>query len=183
MSIDRDEWIAGRVAAVHVRTPAAYRGLHIENGEILEWADSLLTRTGGVSGGALLLFGPKGTGKTGNAWAVWPHLIRKGFIGSWRATSEVDYLSECINDKPTAALARSVKVLLLDDVGAYTPSDWSRAQLLALVDARWSATLPTIVTTNLTEAQFAQHLGDRAASRLANGGAFVTLTGADRRIA
>lgn len=180
--IDRDEWIAGRVAAVQVRTPAAYRGLEVEHPEILSWADGLL-RFGGVAGGALVLCGPKGTGKTGNAWAVWPHLIRKGFIGSWRATSETDYLSDCINDRGTAALAKSAKVLLLDDVGAVNPTDYGRAQLLALFDTRWSATLPTIVTTNLTERQIAAHVGDRATSRLANLGTFVTLTGSDRRIA
>lgn len=181
--IDRDEWIAGRVAAVRSRTPAAYRGLEVEHPVILSWADGLLNRFGGCSGGALVLCGPKGTGKTGNAWAVWPYLIRKGLVGSWRATSETDYLSDCINDRSTAAIAKSAKVLLLDDVGAVAPNDYGRAQLLALFDARWSATLPTIVTTNLTETQLARHIGDRATSRLANLGTFVTLTGRDRRIA
>jgi DNA replication protein DnaC len=181
--IDRDVWIAGRLAAVEARMPAAYRGLKVEDPTVAAWADKILNRGGGATGGALLLFGPRGTGKTGNAWAVWPYLISRGFVGTWRATTEVDYLSDCINDKTQAAVAKTAKVLLLDDVGAYSPSDWSRAQLLALVDARWTATLPTIVTSNLTESQFAQHLGDRTTSRLANLGTFVTLTGADRRIA
>lgn len=48
----------------------------------------------------------------------------------------------------TSKHARSVPVLMLDDLGSMSLSDWRYAQLFRLIDARHSAGLPTIITSN-----------------------------------
>lgn len=179
MTTDFDTWVEAREAAVRARMPAQYRTCDVEHPEVRDWCSRVL----GGHAVSLLLQGPKGTGKTGNAWAAWPHLIRLGWVGVWKATTEVDYLDGLINDKAMAGPLRRADVLLLDDVGAAAVSDWSRSRVFALIDARWLAGRPTILTTNLTAQQLSQHLGDRAASRIASEAAVVTLTGADRRLA
>lgn len=176
---DFEAWVRDRETAVRARMPVQYTDCHVEHQEIRDWCSRVLTG----HGSSLLLQGPKGTGKTGNAWAAWPHLIRLGWVGSWKATTEVDYLDGLLSDKTTAGAFRRCQVLLLDDVGTASVSDWSRSRVFALIDARWLSGLPTILTTNLTAAQLAQHLGDRAASRLAAEATVLTMPGADRRLA
>ena len=177
--MNREEWIDARVHAAARRLPAPYAGLALEHDGIRDWCSAVVTGTAR----ALVITGPKGTGKTGNAWLAYPYLMSLGWVGRFRALTEVDYLDSCLGDGSTAARAKWAGVLLFDDIGGGTVSDWSRSRVLSLLDTRWSAGLPTIVTTNLTESQLAAHLGDRAASRLADRARLVTLTGPDRRLA
>lgn len=179
MTVDFEAWASSRETAVRSRMPVQYQSCHVEHPEIRDWCSRVLSG----AGASLLLQGPKGTGKTGNAWACWPHLIRLGWVGSWKATTEVDYLDGLLSDKVTAAVFRRCRVLLLDDIGSAAVSDWSRSRIFALIDARWISGLPTIITTNLPAAQLTQHLGDRASSRLASEATVLTLAGADRRLA
>jgi DNA replication protein DnaC len=177
--MNRDEWIQARVAAASERIPAQYRGLSLESEQVRNWCEEIIDGTGG----ALVLAGPKGTGKTGNAWTAYLHLLGLGWVGKFRGLTEVDYLDSCLRDGEEASRARAVDLLLLDDVGGAKVSDWSRSRMLALIDTRWLAKKPTIVTTNLPEDQLAAHLGDRVTSRLADRAHLVTLTGSDRRLA
>jgi DNA replication protein DnaC len=177
--VNREDWIVSRVAAVTRRLPAVYQDLRLEHAEVTEWCVEVLTG----SARSLLLVGPKGTGKTACGWLAYPHLVALGWVGKFFAVTEVDFLDSCLHDPHSRSQARSADVLLLDDLGGASVSDWSRSRLLSLLHARWLDRAPTIVTTNLTQPQLLAHLGDRASSRLADGARMVTLTGADRRIA
>lgn len=81
--------------------------------------------------------------------------------------------------------ATRVGVLLLDDVGAERPTDWTAERLAAVVDRRWLDELPIVATTNLTlgpKGQLIEAVGERTYSRLVGSGAVVLrMTGADRR--
>lgn len=174
------EWTAIRLRAVRAKLPAAFADVEVEHPDVLAWCRGL--QQGKPD--ALLLHGSVGTGKTGNAWACWPYLIGLGWAGAFRATTEQGYLDALLpgGDRQTAAEAETADLLLLDDVGAASVSDWSRSRLFALLDARWTQGLPTIVTSNLSQKRLAEHIGERATSRLGQHLTVVTLTGRDRRL-
>ena len=73
-------------------------------------------------------------------------------------------------------------VLLIDDVGAEKISDWSRQIFYTLIDRRYVNMKPTITTSNLNMAEFAEKFDDRVASRIADMGEIITLSGKDRRL-
>ncbi len=177
--MNRDEWITVRLAALDERMPAPYRGLSLTDEAVQAWCQSVAAGTGR----ALVLAGPKGTGKTATAWLAYRRLISLGWTGTYKAVTEVNYLESCLHDGIAASGAKAAALLLHDDIGGQAVSDWSRSRLLSLLDTRWLASVPTIVTTNLIEHELEMHLGDRATSRLAHRATFVTLAGVDRRLA
>lgn len=64
--------------------------------------------------------------------------------------------------------AMLAQVLLLDDLGAEKPSTWTQKELMIILDERYRANKPTIITTNLmlNDSELRGTCGDRAYSRL-----------------
>lgn len=128
----------------------------------------------------LVLLGPTGTGKTHTAAAVAAYIAGRTTIGYWSAAAILHML------RPDGGgrlddFAR-VGLLVVDDAGAERMTDWAAEQFTSLVDARWNAELPTIVTSNLSPTDLRDHLGARAWSRLTGTGSLVIrLAGADLR--
>lgn len=102
-------------------------------------------------GKGLLLYGHCGTGKTYAACEVANALIDKGYsvlvtnfarvLNSLQGTYEKqDYIDE-IN---------SNSLLILDDLGIERDTPFAREQVYNIIDARYRAGLPMIITTNLT---------------------------------
>lgn len=102
-------------------------------------------------GKGLLLYGHCGTGKTYAACEVANALIDKGYsvlvtnfarvLNSLQGTFEKqDYIDE-IN---------SNSLLVLDDLGIERDTPFAREQVYNIIDARYRAGLPMIITTNLT---------------------------------
>lgn len=88
------------------------------------------------------------------------------------------------------ARARACDVLVLDDLGKEQASDWSVATLFELIDARYRAERPTVVTSNFNRAQIARRMGERdrsaamaIASRLSERSQLIDMDGSDRRLA
>ena len=73
-------------------------------------------------------------------------------------------------------------LLVLDDLGAEKPSEWSNGVLYLIVNARYSAMRKTIVSSNFTLDEVGEKIGDRIASRLAGMGSIIQLLGPDRRL-
>jgi DNA replication protein DnaC len=156
----------------------------------------------------LILAGPKGTGKTHAAWALFAHhatnatwdTLRAGAAVFWSLPQLLDRLRPGNEEytKPSASAwegssgvphridhmhsAQHSPLLILDDVGAERLTDWGREQLFLLIDHRYNQMLPTIVTTNLTPAELKQNIGDRIADRLVQGALLVPMTGQSRRV-
>lgn len=61
---------------------------------------------------------------------------------------------------------RGIGILALDDVGLEKSSDFAATELTDLVDERLNYGRPTIIATNKTKEQMADHLGERIASRI-----------------
>jgi DNA replication protein DnaC len=102
-------------------------------------------------GKGLLLYGQCGTGKTYAACEVANALIDKGYsvlvtnfarvLNSLQGTfDKQDYIDE-IN---------SNALLVLDDLGIERDTQYAKEQVFNIIDARYRAGLPMIITTNLT---------------------------------
>lgn len=129
----------------------------------------------------LLLGGRTGSGKTWSCWKAVETLLWNGWRGTWRITSAYELLRIVMPPVDEPALDRLARadLLVIDDLGSMKVTDWSSAHLHGLVDHRWSRKLPMIVTTNVPD--IGELVGERIASRLADGMESVALTGHDLR--
>lgn len=132
----------------------------------------------------LLLLGPHGSGKTHLAVAILRAAIARGTRGVFldcgnmleqvKATFGTNYRAEAYQ----AAMENDL--VLFDDLGAQTGSDWVKDTIGAVISHRYNEGLATIVTTNVHPDDFAERLGDRVASRLRQMCRFVQIpAGAD----
>lgn len=165
---------------------------------IAEWV------TKGREAEGLYITGPVGTGKTQAAYAAlaaWctttgtmPSQARvtenygvtnrtKPTVVFTRATTFFDELRpgndrnrQLVNDCQMADL------LIIDDIGAEKPSEWTAEKLYEVVDERYAQANPFIVTSNVPPKALADQVGHRVASRFAEICEVVPMTGPDRRL-
>ena len=132
----------------------------------------------------LALVGPVGTGKSWQVWHAALLAVEHGLLGRVDVVGAEDFAARTApadgngHHQSRAAMA-SARLLVLDDVGVNRSSAWFVESLYAVVNPRYDALLPTVVTSNL--ADLASVLGDRVASRLAHNLVTVVLDGPDRR--
>jgi DNA replication protein DnaC len=119
--------------------------------------------------GWLLLQGGYGTGKTHLAAAVANFVLSLGFSVLFLTVPDLlDWLragfeageDESYNDRFEEI--RSVKLLVLDDLGTQNATPWACEKLYQIINHRYSLRLPTLVTTN----QDLSEIDARIASRL-----------------
>lgn len=145
------------------------------------------------AGRNLLTLGSVGTGKSRAAVAACrrSHFHHDQTVEFWPVVELLDRLRP---GGPPDALEQAMRadMLILDDIGAERPTDWTAERLYALVNRRWLEERPTIGTTNLPLTRRSAGLGyegpvldevigDRMFSRLVGGASLVLLSGPDRR--
>lgn len=125
------------------------------------------------TGRGLILMGAVGCGKTHLGCAVLNCALADGYRAAyWNVPQQLELLMPGnageldqmhILDKALAA-----QVLLLDDLGAEKSSEWTRKELMVILDERYRENRPTVVTSNLmlTDGELRRTCGDRAYSRL-----------------
>lgn len=154
----------------------------------------------------LFFAGPLGTGKTCTAYAALAHWClatltppRAPEVVVTRATALFDELrpgSDGVRQRIVEC--QDAALLVLDDVGAEKPSEWTVEKLYEIVDERYARRRPLIVTSNVPPgvpsvppgpdgtrrgpSVLALHVGDRVESRLAEMCSVVAMTGGDRRL-
>lgn len=131
----------------------------------------------------ILLTGSTGTGKTKLACLIANEIIRCNYTPRmtviFKRSADIQReFKDCWNkssvESDIAYLARlgRATVLIIDEVGegdtgfSDKAADADRERLSDLIDRRYKAGLPTIITTNLTPNDFYAHVGHRAADRL-----------------
>ena len=113
---------------------------------------------------SLYIAGDVGVGKTFLASSLCTDLIRRGHRVLWRNVSEIRSCFDDRKTKETEVIARFVRprVLVLDDLGKERPTEWALEQLFSVVNSRYDAGLPLIVTTNYGSADLVRRLTPRA---------------------
>lgn len=76
---------------------------------------------------------------------------------------------------------QSVKLLILDDMGAEKTSDWVNEKLFEIIDYRYNEELPMLVTTNLVPEELKKQIGARNFDRLREMCALVPVTAKSQR--
>lgn len=147
-------------------------------GELDEWVQQ-------PAGRSVVLAGPVGVGKTHAAVALARARALRG--DRVRICSTAHLLDELRpgGDDDALSAACAVDLLVLDDLGAERPTDWTAERLGLVIDRRWCDERPTLATTNLTygpDGTLVAAVGERTYSRLVGSDALALwLDGHDRR--
>lgn len=175
------EWaadrLAQRLAAIRAQRPARLTRPGEQHPEVAAWGERLLAGKAST----LLLGGPTGSGKTWEAHEVLERAVAAGFPGRIMFLSSAvwrDTISPPV-ERELLRTMRLVEVLVFDDLGSGRINEWEKECLLGVVDERWANDRPIVVTFNVESLR--ETLGERIASRLADGATKVLLTGDDRR--
>jgi DNA replication protein len=119
----------------------------------------------------VLFTGPVGSGKTFLAAAIANQLMEAelkvlflvvpDLLDELRAT----YKSN-VNEMDLLDTARTIPILILDDLGVHNYTDWTRNRLYSIINYRMNEQLPTVITSNLTLDEMEEYIGIRTTSRI-----------------
>lgn len=117
-----------------------------------------------AQGFGIYFVGPVGVGKTHLAVAIGLALIEQGvpvlFTTSPDMLSEVrETYSAQKSEEQVLSRYRTADVLILDDIGKESPSEWTCATLFSLMNDRYESMMPTIITTQYSDAELHRRLG------------------------
>ncbi len=126
-----------------------------------------------VDGVGLMFLGTWGNGKSHLAAAIVHAVKAQGHTAVFASVPEVlSRIRATYNDEARETEAqlmfglREAKLTVLDDLGAEKKSKWTLEKVYELIDARYRARRPTIVTSNLTPEELEKQIGPRAYDRL-----------------
>ena len=138
----------------------------------------------------LILAGPCGMAKTGLLTPVISAFLERGKSALW--IEVYDLISEIQDGYSTGEsvkrleAARGADIILLDDLGDadrdMIETDDRRRIIFQLINHRYNAGLPTLITSNLQGAQIAQQFGARVFERIIESCVWINMTGKNLRM-
>ena len=115
----------------------------------------------------LFITGPKGTGKTHLAAAIANQILREGtgvicmtmidLLTAIKRTYE-QQLRMAGSEYDILNTYTKVPLLIIDDVGKEPPTEWAVSKIYTIINARYEAYMPTIITTNYTDSELVRRL-------------------------
>lgn len=121
----------------------------------------------------LYICGQVGSGKTHLACSIANELIKNSVEVLFVVVP--DYLEEIkfswenskgFHEKEILDYARETTVLIMDDLGAHSYSDWTKSKIYSILNHRINNNLPTIITSNLEFHEIEKYLDPRISSRI-----------------
>ncbi|MBU3220417.1 ATP-binding protein [Clostridium algidicarnis] len=117
----------------------------------------------------LLFYGNSGTGKTFLSTCIAKELLDKGYLVVYKTSDELikDLRDLKFNsNKILEELIFNCDLLVIDDLGSESITDFTRAELFNLLNKRLLTKKRMIISTNLTLEQLLQQYSERITSRL-----------------
>lgn len=147
------------------QVPPRYRNATADHPAVAAWT---ATAARGATTEGLVLNGPTGCGKTWQAFGAW-HTVAQHTGCRAVAVPVPAWLDSMRPGRTPLARPEDVEraeLLLLDDLAGERTSEWTAELIYRVIDARWNACLPTIITLNAPGTALRDQLGPRVASRL-----------------
>lgn len=129
----------------------------------------------GEAAEGLIFTGPVGAGKTFLACCIANAVLEAGkevlfvavpdFLDEIRATYD-EGAAVAHSEHELLNLAKTVPLLILDDLGAFVYTEWARQKIYSILNHRLNHRLPVVVTTNVALEDLEDYLGERTTSRL-----------------
>ena len=120
----------------------------------------------------LVLWGPSGTGKTHVMAAMieWVLPLWGQDMRVWKESDLYgrirDGMSRGFDFETNLQHLMDYKVLFIDDLGSNRKNEFHQEVTYILVNERYNANLPTILSTNYSPPEISQHYGERISDRL-----------------
>ncbi len=121
----------------------------------------------------LYIFGQVGSGKTHLACSIANQLIKSGievlFIVVPDYIDDIKFSwdeSTSYREKEILDQGREATILIMDDLGAHSYSDWTKSKIYSILNHRINTGLPTIITSNLNFQDIEKYLDTRISSRI-----------------
>lgn len=126
------------------------------------------------NGRSMVFLGPPGTGKTHLACAIAMHVMHKHHASvMFKTVAQAvrgvkDTWAKGADKSESQAIAEltSPQLLVLDEVGIQTGSEWEKNVLFDILNERYLKRRPTIMLTNLSEEELPKYLGERVLDRM-----------------
>ena len=148
-------------------TPENQRALRVCKQYADNFRDKLPSNNPEPGRNGLFITGPKGTGKTHLAAAIANQLMKEGTaVVCMTMIDLLDRIKQTYEQSRQWGASegnvlntyKEVPLLIIDDMGKEPATEWAVSKIYAIINARYEAYLPTIITTNYSDGELVRRL-------------------------